>query len=92
MVAGIVNEKDIVDIENYRDLLIAIFNTEKECDKKSVICVYDTKEKDKLVAIFNSSKSCAKFFGVSDRAINCNMCNKTLREGRYRLERVIIGE
>jgi hypothetical protein len=81
-----------MDIENYKDLLIAIFNTEKECDKKSVICVYDTKENDKLIAIFNSSKSCGKFFGTSYRAIDCSICKKYLRNNRYRLERVIIGE
>lgn len=92
MVAGIVNEKDIVDIENYRDLLIAIFNTEKECDKKSVICVYDTKEKDKLVAIFNSSKSCAKFFDTTYKVINSSICKGKLKKNRYRLERVIVGE
>ena len=81
-----------MDIENYKDLLIAIFNTEKECDKQSVTCVYDTKEKDKLIAIFNSSKSCGKFFGVSDRAINSTIHKKALRENRYRLERFKIGE
>lgn len=80
-----------MDIENYKDLLIAIFNSDKECDKKSVICVYDTKEKEKLVAIFNSSKSCAKFFNTNYKTINSSICKKLLRNNRYRLERVKIG-
>ena len=79
-----------MDIQNYKDLLIAIFNTEIECDRQSVICVYDTKEKDKLIAIFNSSKSCAKFFGTKPKIIDSFICRKQLKKGRYRLERVII--
>ena len=76
-----------MDIQNYKHLLFAIFNTEKECDKKSVICVYDTKENDRLIAVFNSSKSCAKFFGTSSKSIDCTICRKRLKQDRYRLER-----
>jgi len=79
-----------MDIENYKDLLIAIFNTDEECDRKSVICVYDTKENDKLIAVFNSSKSCGKFFKTNPRTIDSSICKKLLRQDRYRLERVIM--
>lgn len=79
-------------IENYKELLFAIFNTDEEKNEKSVICVYDTKEDDRLIAIFNSSKSCGKFFKTSPRAIDCTICKKHLRNARYRLERVIVGE
>jgi hypothetical protein len=79
-------------IENYKELLFTIFNTDVEKNEKSVICVYDTKEDDRLIAIFNSSKSCGKFFKTSPRAINKSICRKELRNCRYRLERVIVGE
>lgn len=77
-------------IENYKDLLFAIFNSDNENDKKSVICVYDTKEDEKLIAIFNSSKSCGKFFSVNARAIDISVCTKRLRNHRYRLERITL--
>ncbi len=79
-----------MEMENYKDLLIAIFNTDAEDNRKSVICVYDTKENDKLIAVFNSSKSCGKFFGTKPRVIDCFVCRKQLKEDRYRLERVTI--
>jgi hypothetical protein len=82
--------KKEIDIENYKDLLFAIFNTDKENNKQSIICVYDTKENEKLIAIFNSSKNCAKFFGTSARIIDCCICRKCLKQNRYRLERLKI--
>ena len=52
-----------MDINNYKELLFAIFNTEKgKTQKYGVICVYDTKDNEKLIAIFNSSAACANFF------------------------------
>lgn len=82
-----------MDIENYKELLFAIFNTEKENNKSKIICVYDTKQNDRLIAIFNSSKSCGEFFKTTASAIDGTMTRKQLRNDRYRLERVkIVGE
>ena len=78
-------------IENYKELLYAIFNVDTNKPKRgsnSFICVYDTKDSDKLVAIFNSSKSCAEFFNTSNRSIDSSVCRGELRYKRYRLERV----
>ena len=82
-----------MDIENYKDLLYAIFNTEEgKTLKYGVICVYDTKDNEKLIAIFNSSTTCADFFKTNRKVIDCNICKKNLRNNRYRLERVILDE
>ena len=82
-----------IDIENYKELLFAIFNTDEENGKTKIICVYDTKDNDRLVAIFNSSKSCAKFFKASPDTIDGCITKKQLKNDRYRLERVkIVGE
>lgn len=77
-------------IENYKDLLFAILNSDEESSKRSVICIYDTQENDKLIAIFNSSKNCGKFFNTNPRTIDSSISKKQLRNKRYRLERVTI--
>jgi hypothetical protein len=82
--------KKEIDIENYKDLLVAIFNTDEKLNRKSVICVYDTKENEKLIAVFNTAKTCGKFFGTTSKVIDCTICKKFLRQDRYRLERVTI--
>lgn len=80
-------------IENYKDLLFAILSSDEENHKKSVICMYDTKDNDKLIAIFNSSKSCGKFLNTNPRTIDSSISKKLLRNRRYRLERLtIVGE
>ncbi len=82
-----------MDIENYKELLFAILNTDEENGKTKIICVYDTKDNDRLVAIFNSSKSCGEFFKTTANAIDATVTRKQLRNDRYRLERVkIVGE
>ena len=79
-------------IENYKDLLFAIFNVDtNDTNLKSLICVYDTFEDEKLIAIFNNSKSCAKFFNTSARCIDSTICKKVLRNDRYKLERIKIN-
>ena len=76
-------------IENYKDLLVSIFNTDNPNSNKTfLICVYDTKEKDRLVAIFNSSKTCAKFFKTTYNSINTTITRGSLKVNRYRLERL----
>ena len=75
-------------IENYKNLLLAIFNTDQYEDKKSVICAYDVKENGMIVGIFNTSKSCAKFFGTTPKSIDCFVCRKRLKKDRFLLERV----
>ena len=73
--------------DNYKDLLRAIFNVDEK-ETKSVICVYDTKDYDKLVAIFSSSSTCGEFFNTNRRVIDSAVCRKSLRNNRFRLERV----
>jgi len=81
-----------VKIENYKDLLFAIFNTEEPIKQKyGVICVYDTKDNEKLVAIFNNATTCGKFFNTTGGCINDNISRKQLRCARYRIERVVLG-
>ena len=76
-------------IENYKDLLVSIFNTDNpNPNKKHIICVYDTKEKDKLIAIFNSSETCAIFFKTTVNSIDSSISRTNLRLKRYRLERL----
>lgn len=75
-------------IHSYKNLLFAIFNTNSEESKRSIICVYDTKDNDRLIAIFNSSKECAKFFDTGSRCIDSIICKKNLRNHRFRLERL----
>ena len=75
-------------INNYKNLLFAIFNTNQEEPKRGIICVYDTKDNDRLVAIFNSSKECAKFFDTNSRCIDSIICKQNLRNHRFRLERI----
>lgn len=80
-----------MDIENYKELLKAIFNSDnKETKTNSVICVYDILDFDKLVAVFSNSKLCAEFFGTTRETIDCNVCRKEIKSKRYRLERVIL--
>jgi len=73
--------------DNYKDLLRAIFNVDEK-ETKSVICVYDTKDYEKLVAIFSSSSTCGEFFNTNRKVIDCDVCRKKLKYGRFRLERV----
>lgn len=76
-------------IENYKDLIRTIILSDQDEGRlNSVICVYDTLDSDKLIAIFNTSKTCADFFKTSYKCIQCDICRKTLRLRRYRLERV----
>lgn len=79
-------------IENYKDLLFAIFNVyqDNEEGKEFPIIVYDVTNNDMPVAIFKNAITCAKFFETSQKNIQCDVCRKTLKCGRYRLERVTI--
>jgi hypothetical protein len=74
-------------IDNYKNLLFAILNTEQQ-ETANFICVYDTTDNDRLIAIFNSSRTCANFFKTSARSIDSTICRKNLKFNRYRLERV----
>ncbi len=74
-------------IDNYKFLLRTIICQDNE-ETKSVICVYDTKDFDKLIAIFGRSKYCAYLFKTTAKVIDCSVCKKELKNGRYRLERV----
>lgn len=76
------------NIDNYKDLLFAIFNSDNESPKKSFICVYDTKNNDKLIAIFNNAENCAKFFNTTREAIYSTISKKILKLRRYKIERV----
>ena len=80
--------------ENYKNLLFAIFNvyTDEEKGYTKPIVVYDTKNDDILIAIFKNAKSCAKFFKTTHKVISCDVCKKTLKHRRYKLERIDINE
>lgn len=80
-------------IENFKELLYAIFNSDSSERKvSSVICVYDTLDCDRLVAVFSTSQLCAKFFSTSRDNINCDVCRGVLKKNRYRLERVKVED
>lgn len=81
-------------IENYKRLLYAIFNVYTDNDKGNLapIIVYDTKNNELPVAIFKNAKYCAKFFKTTNRVISCDICKKTLKHKRYKLERIDINE
>lgn len=68
-------------IENYRNLLFAIFNTYSDSEKgrECPIAVYDTKNKDMLIAIFKNTDACAKFFNTNTRNINYAICRKKFK-------------
>lgn len=85
-----------LNIDEYKELLFSIFNTDYEDDKSTnkygVICVYDTLKNDKLIAIFNNATTCADFFKTDRDTINCAICRNNLRNNRYRLERLKLGD
>lgn len=74
-------------IDNYKDLLYAIVNSDEEDKGNFIICVYDTKDSDKLCVVFNNLSTCAKFFNTSRGSISTAIMRKSLRAGRYRIER-----
>lgn len=74
-------------IENYKNLLIAIFNTDIKPTKK-VVCVYNIKDNERCIGVFSKSKYCGKLFGVNSKIIDCYICKKKIRNKRYAFERV----
>ena len=85
------NRRSMIDttIENYKNLLSAIQNSDI-ITKKKVICVYDTFDNERLIAMFNNTKSCADFFETSVNAIDCAVSRHQLRNFRYKIERLTI--
>lgn len=80
-------------IINYKELLYAIFNSNESSRKtNSVVCVYDVLDNERLVGVFSNSRACGTFFGTSRRVIDCNICRQTLKNNRYKLERVKLDE
>lgn len=74
-------------IENYKNLLIAIFNTDIKPTKK-VVCVYDIKDNERCIGVFSKSKYCGNLFDVNSKIIDCYICKKKIRNKRYVFERV----
>lgn len=79
-------------IENYKELLFAILNSDYDKKrKKSILCVYDTKDNDRLIGVFNSTRTCANFFNTNVGVIKSTISRNNLRNHRYRIERVELG-
>lgn len=83
------------NVDNFMGLLLALVNqdevdNDKIVSKHGVIAVYDTQDNEKLIALFDNAVNCAKLFNTSRECINDNICRGNLRQGRYRIERVII--
>lgn len=55
-----------------------------------LLVVYDMKNYELPVAIFDNYVALAKFFNTTPKNIKCYVCRKTLRKGRYLIEKVKI--
>lgn len=78
-----------VTIENYKNLLLTIQNSDI-ITKKKIICVYDTFDNERLIAMFNNTKNCANFFETTRNSIDCAISRHQLRNFRYKIERIIM--
>lgn len=77
------------EVEPYLKLIQAITNSDQdEREYGHVFAVYDMKDKERLVAIFSKTKYVAEFFGTTPKAIGLTICNKQLRNYRYKIERI----
>lgn len=52
--------------------------------------IYDTKDNEIIVGMFKKAKDVAKFFNTNTNVIFSEITKKTLRDNRYRIERIII--
>lgn len=78
------------DIENYKNLLIAIFNSDDFDDKGRVfpIIIYDCMKNEMPVGVFKNAHSCAEFLNTNSETVRSFMSLKSLWHDRFRIEKV----
>lgn len=62
----------------------------KNCHFNYLLVVYDMKNYELPVAIFDNYVALAKFFNTTPANSKCDVCKKTLKKGRYLIEKVKI--
>lgn len=81
------------NIENYFNLLTAIINQDNKDDsqsqRKTLVCLYDTKNYDVLYGVFCNMSEMSRFFGRDEAYGRGALCRGNLFKARYRIE--IIG-
>ena len=86
----------LYNIENYFRLLIAIINQDNKDDSKSqrktLVCLYDTKNYDVLYGVFCNMSEMSRFFGRNEAYGRRALCRGNLFKSRYRIEIVRISE
>ena len=84
------------NIENYFNLLTAIINQDDKDDSKSqrktLVCLYDTKNCDVLYGVFCNMSEMSRFFGKNEAYFREALCRGNLFKSRYRIEIVKISE
>ena len=86
----------LYNIENYFRLLTAIINQDDKDDsrsqRKTLVCLYDTKNYDVLYGVFCNMSEMSRFFGRNEAYGREALCRGNLFKSRYRIEIVRISE
>ena len=78
------------NMENYKNLLMAIFNSDDFDDKGRIypIIIYDCKKNEMPIGVFKNASSCAEFLNTNSETVRSFISLKSLWHDRFRIEKV----
>lgn len=78
------------NMQNYKYLLTAIFNSDDFDDKGRVypIIIYDCKKNEMPIGVFKNASSCAEFLNITPEEVRISISTKRLWHDRFRIEKV----